>query len=74
MDICLQQGADFLYMVKLMPIHPKTPSPLASLKSRLVVPFWYWLTQVVLEKKPLKRCSSSSSSSSSSSKSYQTKV
>ena len=34
-------------------------------KSRLVLPFWYWLTQVVLEKKPLNRCSSSSSSSSS---------
>jgi len=24
--------------------HPKTPSPLASFKSRLVLPFWYWLT------------------------------
>jgi len=27
----------------------------------LVLPFWYWLTQVVLEKRPLNRCSSSSS-------------
>jgi len=31
----------------------KTPSSLASFKSRLVLPFWYWLTQVVLEKRPL---------------------
>ena len=38
------------------------PSSLASFKSRLVLPFWYWLTQVVLEKRPLNRRSSSSSS------------
>ena len=36
---------------------------LASFKSILVLPFWYWLTQVVLEKRPLNGCSSSSSSS-----------
>jgi len=35
------------------------------IKSRLVLPFWYRLTQVVLEKRPLNGCSSSSSSSSS---------
>jgi len=29
---------------------------LASLKSRLVLPFWYWLTRVVLEKGPLNVC------------------
>ena len=29
--------------------HPKTPSSLASLKSRLVLPFCYRLTQVVLD-------------------------
>jgi len=28
-------------------------SSLASLKSRMALPFWYWLTQVVLEKKSL---------------------
>jgi len=27
----------------------------------LVLPFWYWLTQVVLEKRPLNGCSSSTS-------------
>jgi len=32
---------------------PKTPSPLASSKSRLVLPFCYWFSQVVLEKRPL---------------------
>jgi len=47
--ICLEQGADCLHMVQLMPLHPKTPSSLASFKSKLVLPFWYWLTQVVLE-------------------------
>ena len=29
---------------------------LALVKSRLVLPFWYWLTWVVLEKGPLSRC------------------
>ena len=29
---------------------------LASVKSRLVLPFWYWLTRVVPEKGPLNRC------------------
>jgi len=48
--ICLECGADCLHMVQLMPLHPKTPSSLASFKSRLVLPFWYWLTQVVLER------------------------
>jgi len=37
-------------MVQLMPLHPKPPSSLASFKSLLVIPLWYWLTQVVLEK------------------------
>ena len=31
---------------------------LAPVKSRLVLPFWYRLTQVVLEKRPLNGCSS----------------
>jgi len=44
-------------MVQLMPLYPKTPSSLASFKSRLVLPFWYWLTEVVLEKRPLNECS-----------------
>ena len=37
--------------------HPKTPSSLASFTSRPVLPFWYWLIHVVLEKRPLNRCS-----------------
>jgi len=57
--ICLQQGANCLHMVQLIPLRPKTPSSLASFKSRLVLPFWYKLTQAVLEKRPLNRCSSS---------------
>ena len=32
---------------------PKSPPSLASLKRRLVLPFWYRLTQVVQEKRPL---------------------
>ena len=47
-------------MIQLMPLHPKTPLPLASFTSRLVLLFWYWLTQVVLEKRPLNGRSSSS--------------
>ena len=48
MVICLERGAGCLHMVQPMPLHARTPSPLASFKSRLVLPFWYRLTQVVL--------------------------
>jgi len=37
--ICLEQGAHRWHMVQLMPLHPETPSPLASFKSRLVFAF-----------------------------------
>jgi len=43
--------------VQLMPLHLKTPPFLASFKSRLVLPFWYRLTQAVLEKRLLNGCS-----------------
>jgi len=56
--ICLERGADSLHMVLIMPLLPKTSS-LASFKSRLALPFWYWLTPVVLERRPLNGCSSS---------------
>ena len=36
---------------------PQTPSSLASFKSRLVLQFWYRLTQFVLEKRPINGCS-----------------
>ena len=42
-----------LHMVQLMPLHPKAHSYLASFKSTPVLPFWYRLTQFVLEKRPL---------------------
>jgi len=48
-------------MVQLMPPYPKTPSSLASFKSRLVLPFWNLLTQAVLEKRPLNGSNSSTS-------------
>ena len=53
----LSGGAD-LHIVQLMPL-PLSLS-LASVKSRLVLPFWYRLTQVVLDKGPLNGCVSSS--------------
>jgi len=56
-DICQEQNADCLHMVHLMPLHHKTPSSLATFKSRLVLPFRYRLTQAVLEKRPLNGCS-----------------
>jgi len=37
--------------------HPKTLLSFATFKSRLILSFWYWLNQVVLEKRPLNRCS-----------------
>jgi len=42
MVICLGQGAD-LHMAQLVPL------PL-TVKSRFVLPFWYRLTRVVLDK------------------------
>ena len=62
MVVYLKRGADCLHVVQPMPLHPKSPSSLASFKSRLVLPFWYLLTQVVLEKRSLNGCSGSSSS------------
>jgi len=40
-----------------------TPSSLDSFKSRLVLPFWYRFTQIVLENRSLNGCNSNSSSS-----------
>jgi len=54
--ICLERGADCLHVVQLMPLHPETPSSAASFKSKLVLPFWYRLTRVVLEKRLLDGC------------------
>ena len=55
--ICLVWGADCLHMVHVMPLHPKTLSSLALFISRLVLPFWYQLTQIVPEKRLLTGCS-----------------
>jgi len=52
--LSVERGADCLHIVQLMPLHPQTPSSLASFKSRLVLPFWYRLTRVV---QPLNGCS-----------------
>jgi len=55
MVICLERGAD-LHMAQLMSL-PRTVSCfLASVKSRSVLPFWYWLTWVVPDKGPLNVC------------------
>ena len=54
MVICLERGAD-LHTAQLMPL-PLTVSCLKSIKSRLVLPFWYRLTWVVLDKRPLNGC------------------
>ena len=46
---------NFLHMVQLMPLPcSQTPSSLALLKSRLVLPFWCQLGRVVLEKRLLR--------------------
>ena len=57
MVICWERGADCLHIVLLIPLHPQTPSSLASFKSRLVLPFLYQLNHVVPEKRPLNWCS-----------------
>ena len=53
MVICLERGAD-LHMAQLM-LLPHSQS-LASVKSRLVLPFWYRPTRVVSEKWPVNVC------------------
>jgi len=59
MLICLEQGADCLHIVQLMPLHPKPYHLLPHLNPD-------WFTFLVLAypgcpgKKPLNRCSSSS--------------
>ena len=55
MVICLEKGAD-LHMAQLMPLPLLCSLTLASVKSRLVLPFWYRLTCVVPEKGPLNGC------------------
>jgi len=57
--ICLERGPNCLHMVQLMPLHSQTRSSLSTFKSRQVLPFWYCVTQVILEKMPLNGCSSS---------------
>ena len=49
MVICLERGAD-LHMAQQIPLS------LASVKSRLVLPFWYRLTRVVPDKGLLNGC------------------
>ena len=44
-----------MHAAQLMPL-PLTSLSLASVKSRLVLPFWYWLTWVVPDKGPLNVC------------------
>jgi len=48
MIICLERSANDLHVILLIPL-PSPPS-LASVKFRMVLPFWYRLTQVVPEK------------------------
>jgi len=50
--VSLEQGAD-LHMAQLCHCHSLS---LASVKSRLILPFWYQLTWVVPEKGPLNVC------------------
>jgi len=52
---CLERGADCLYMVQLMPLHPKTPPALALFKFRLVYCFGTSLPRLSW-KWPINRC------------------
>jgi len=58
MVICLQRCANDLRVVQLMPLPPITS---CSSKTHNGLPFWCWLTQIVLEKRPLNGCRSSKS-------------
>ena len=43
-------------MVQLMPLHPQPHNFFPHLNPDWFLPFWYRLTQVVLEKRPLNGC------------------
>ena len=59
LDISRSNESVFYFLILLwVTSYTYTPSFPTSFKSRLVLPFWYWLTQVVLEKRPLDGCSS----------------
>jgi len=51
MVICLEQGAD-LHMAQLVLL----PLSIASVQSKLVLPFWYHFTRVFPDKGPLIGC------------------
>jgi len=55
MAICLEQGADDLHMVQLMPLPPHH----LLLQIQNGLPLWCQLTLVVMEKRPLSGCNSS---------------
>jgi len=59
--ICLERGADFFAYGPADATPSQNPLSLASFKSRQVLPFWYQLTQFVLERMLLNGCISSSS-------------
>ena len=56
-----ERGVDCLHMVQLMPLPSQNPIISCLISSRVVLPFRYRLSLVVLEKRPLSGCSSSSS-------------
>jgi len=47
--VCLERSADCLHIVQLMSLHPKISTPLASFKSRLVLPFCTGLYTLVTQ-------------------------
>jgi len=64
MIMYLERGVNDLHMIQLMPLPPHHLK-IASLKFRMVLPFWSWRTQVVLEKRPLNGCCVNGCNSSS---------
>ena len=57
MVVCLERDADCLHMVLLTPLHPKTQSSLASVKSMLVFTFLVPAYPGCPGKRPLNGCS-----------------
>jgi len=59
-EVLVRLSADCLHMVQLMPLPSQNPIISDLNKCRLLLPFWYQLTQAVLEERPLNGCSNSS--------------
>ena len=52
--LCLERGANDLHVVQMMPL--PLPAIICASENPEWLSFWYWFTQVVVDKRPLNDC------------------